>query len=65
MESYRYLFILLDTLDIYGENMAKKEYTFPAKVQKIGRIAIPKSVRDGLGIQEGDEITVTVEKEVK
>lgn len=42
-----------------------KESTFKATVQKIGRIAIPKSVRDGLGIQEGDEIEVTVKKEAK
>jgi len=39
--------------------------TFKAKVQAIGRIAIPKTIREGLGIQEGDELTVTVSKEVK
>lgn len=45
-----------------------KEATFKAKLQKIGRIAIPKSVRDGLGIQEGKEVEIRVrvpDEEVK
>ena len=45
--------------------MTKKEYTFPAKVQKIGRIAIPLAIREALDIHEGDTVQITVSKEVK
>jgi AbrB family looped-hinge helix DNA binding protein len=36
--------------------------TFPQKVKSQGRIVIPKIVREGLGIIEGDQVTVTVRK---
>ena len=42
-----------------------KESTFKAKVQKIGRIAIPLVIRESLDIHEGDIVDVTVRKEVK
>ena len=40
--------------------MCEVKSTFPAKVKTQGRIVIPKLVREGLGIQKGDDVTVTV-----
>ena len=38
------------------------DVTFTAKVQAIGRVAIPLDIRDRLGIHKGDMITVRIEK---
>ena len=38
------------------------DVTFTAKVQAIGRVAIPLEIRERLGIQKGDMITVRIEK---
>ena len=39
------------------------ESIFLAKVQKLGRVAIPKAIRDALGIREGDTVRVKIAKE--
>jgi AbrB family looped-hinge helix DNA binding protein len=36
--------------------------TFTVKMQQIGRIAVPKEIREALNIKPGDLVTVTVEK---
>lgn len=36
--------------------------TFTVKVQAIGRVAIPLDIRERLGIQKGDMVTVRIEK---
>ena len=38
------------------------DVSFTARVQAIGRLAIPKQIREQLGIREGDLVTVNVEK---
>ena len=38
------------------------DVTFTAKVQAIGRVAIPLDIRERLGIQKGDMVTVRIEK---
>ena len=38
------------------------DVTFTAKVQAIGRVAIPQEIRERLGIQKGDMVTVRIEK---
>ena len=38
------------------------DVSFTARVQAIGRLAIPKEIREQLGIREGDLVTVSVEK---
>ena len=38
------------------------DVTFTAKVQAIGRVAIPLEIRERLGIQKGDMVTVRVER---
>jgi len=35
---------------------------FVARVQKLGRIAIPKPLRDVLGVEKGDLVQVSVRK---
>lgn len=35
---------------------------FTGKVQALGRIAIPKDLREANGIEEGDLVVVTVKK---
>ncbi|MDG6970961.1 MAG: AbrB/MazE/SpoVT family DNA-binding domain-containing protein [Nitrososphaerota archaeon] len=35
---------------------------FTARVQAIGRLAIPKEIRERFGIRKGDLITVRIEK---
>lgn len=36
--------------------------TFTVKMQQIGRVAVPKEIRDALGIGPGDLVTITIEK---
>jgi AbrB family looped-hinge helix DNA binding protein len=36
--------------------------TFTVRVQQIGRIVVPKQIRDVLQIEPGDLVTVTIEK---
>jgi AbrB family looped-hinge helix DNA binding protein len=38
------------------------DVTFTAKVQAIGRVAIPLEIRERLRIQKGDMVTVKIEK---
>ena len=38
------------------------DVTFTAKVQAIGRVAIPLEIRQSLGIRKGDMVTVRIEK---
>ena len=38
------------------------DVTFTVKVQAIGRVAIPLDIRERLGIQKGDMVTVRIEK---
>jgi len=38
------------------------DVVFTAKVQAIGRLAIPLEIRETLGIQKGDMVTVRIEK---
>lgn len=35
--------------------------TFTAKVQAIGRVAIPLEIRQQMGIRQGDMVTVNIE----
>ncbi len=39
-----------------------RESVFRARVQRLCRIAIPKAVREALGIKEGDEVDVRIRK---
>ena len=41
---------------------ASLDVSFTARVQAIGRLAIPKELREQLRIREGDLVTVNVEK---
>ena len=36
-------------------------FKYRIKVGKGGRVTIPKAIRDGLGIREGDELVISVE----
>jgi AbrB family looped-hinge helix DNA binding protein len=36
--------------------------TFTARMQEIGRVAVPKAIREELGIKPGDLVTVTIER---
>ena len=38
------------------------DVTFTAKVQAIGRVAIPLEIREALSIRKGDMVTVRIEK---
>ena len=38
------------------------DVSFTVRVQAIGRLAIPKQIREQLGIREGDLVTVNIEK---
>jgi len=40
-----------------------KAVSFIAKVQELGRIAIPKAIREAYGIKKGDRLKVTIKKE--
>jgi bifunctional DNA-binding transcriptional regulator/antitoxin component of YhaV-PrlF toxin-antitoxin module len=38
------------------------DVVFTARVQAIGRLAIPLEIRKALGVQKGDMVTVRIEK---
>jgi len=46
-------------------DIVEVEVPFTAKVQAIGRIVIPESIREVLGIEQGDLVTVTMVVKVK
>ena len=41
---------------------ATLDISFTARVQAIGRLAIPKEIREQLSIREGDLVTVNIQK---
>ena len=47
---------------INGEVKLTERSTFPQRVKTQGRIVIPKLVREALEINDGDLVTVTVQK---
>ncbi len=42
--------------------MSKKEATFTAYIRRDGKVTVPKSVRDSLGIEEDDLIDCRISK---
>lgn len=42
--------------------MLDEEITFTVKVQALGRVAIPKEIREALKIKEGDLVTLRIRK---
>ena len=45
-----------------GKNLPKKEGSFTAYVRRDGKVTVPKSVRDSLGIEEDDLVECKISK---